>query len=95
MNTNRSDYVLVWALKRNSSINDVTYCSVCRVQYEGTHCPIRSQCAKDIASLHAFNNIDHIIIATKDFCKGKQYGCNIECDTCTIVCTYNTVKVLL
>jgi len=95
MNTNRSDYVLVWTSKKELSTSNITYCSLCRIQYEGFHCPIRSQCVDDIASPNAFNNVNHIIIATKDFCKGKQYGCDKECATCTITCTYDTVKVLI
>jgi len=97
MNKDRSDYVLVWTSKSDLSTSNITYCSLCRVQiqYEGLHCPTRSQCVDDIASPHAFNNVNHIIIATKDFCKGKQYGCNEKCVSCTITCTYNTVKILV
>ena len=94
MNTNRSDYILIWTSKDSPCMNN-SYCSLCRIQYKGAHCPTGSRCTKYIASPHAFNNVNHIIIATKDFCKGKQYGCNVKCVSCTITCTYNTVKILV
>ena len=92
---NRSDYVLVWISKNSSTMHGMVYCSLCRIQYKGNHCPENAKCIKDIASPNAFNNTHHIVIATKDYCKGKQYGCDRDCSGCTIKCTYNnTVKVL-
>ena len=91
MTTNRSDYVLVWISKDASSMQPTSYCSLCRVQYKGDHCPIRARCIKDVTSPDAFDNTKHIVIATKDFCKGRQYGCNFDCSSCTITCTYNTL----
>ncbi len=96
MAQNRSDYVLLWISKDNPyMLHNKVYCSLCRVQYEGGHCPPFSECVKTTSSISAFDNRKHIVIATKDFCNGKQYGCNKECPSCTIVCTYDTVKVLL
>lgn len=37
----RSDYVLVWINKGITDYtNTVGYCSLCRVYYKGTHCPL-------------------------------------------------------
>ena len=94
MTTNRSDYVLVWIPKDAASMQPKSYCSLCRVQYKGNHCPDYSVCVKGITHSNAFNNTYHTVIATKDFCKGKQYGCNKDCLHCTIPNTYNTVKLI-
>lgn len=90
----RTDYVLVWTAKTASTIQQ-GYCSLCRISYIGSHCPDSVRCTKERDSPQTFDNTKHIIIATKDFCYGKQYGCTFSCSDCVITNTYKTVKVVL
>lgn len=86
----RSDYVLVWL----SDTSNIKLCSLCRVPYHGSHCPGTTHCVKDRQSQNAFDNTKHTIIATKEYCKGLQYNCTSECETCVLPNTYPTCKVM-
>lgn len=96
MTENRSDYVLLWKNKTGSPSHNSGegYCSICRANRRGNHCPLSSRnCAVSPADINLFNNTIHTIIATKDFCNGKQHRCTNSCSTCVIPNTYTTVKV--
>lgn len=91
----RSDYVLLWMQKERVSIDGLSiYCSLCRVTYVGSHCPPNSRCTKERISENSFNNKNHIVIATKDYCNARQYKCHNSCNMCTIKCTYPLVGIL-
>ncbi len=92
-NHSRTDYVLVWT-PTESQIIQRGYCSLCRISYKGNHCPDSTRCAKSRDFSEAFNNTKHIIIATKDFCRGKHYGCTKTCSDCVLPNTYKTVKLI-
>lgn len=74
--------------------NNIFYCSLCRVNYIGNSCPYCGICVKVMPNNNWFNNTEHIIIATKDYCNYRQHGCNKDCDHCVFTNTYPDLKVL-